>query len=523
MKEFSVWAPNATTVELVVDGQTHPMTQTGELWRSDLTPTPGMRYGYQLDGTLLPDPRSQRQPDGVHGLSEVTDPTFDWHNDWTGQQRSLIYELHVKSFAGDFQGVIEKLPYLRSLQVGAIELMPVQPFAGDRNWGYDGVYWHAVHECYGGPYGLKQLVDAAHGHGIAVYLDVVYNHFGPEGNYTNHFGPYTVPSPTGWGDGINMTNPHVRNYILDAVRLWFAEYRIDGLRLDATHAYTDITLLDDIAAIAKEITSSTGIRRIVIAEDLRDNPEITTKHGIDLQWNDSIHHALHSIVSGEQHAYYEGYNSVPMLVSAINRRGASVVYTTTHDQVGNRPQGDRPSQNLTDKQQVLKAAVITAIGSPTMLFMGEEYGATTPFPFFCSHSDPGVIHSTQLGRKRQFKQMGLHQPPLDPADPQTYEMSRLDWNINPEVFAAYQTLLSMSRSLKPTKAVGGEHWLAILGMDPFVANLSDTTITLPYGGQLRYSFGNPHITETEITLDPWEFAFCTWLDIPATFEGDIAQ
>ena len=511
MKHFSVWAPKANNIELVIDGVAHPMRR-GDVWTSDITPVPGMRYGFRVDGELLPDPRSQSQPDGVHGLSEVCDPEFAWQHPWRGQQRSRIYELHVGTFRRDFQGVIEKLPYLQSIGVGAIELMPVQPFAGDRNWGYDGVFWHAVHAGYGGPRGLKQLIDAAHGHGIAVYLDVVYNHFGPEGNYMNRFGPYTVPNPTGWGDAINMADPHVRGYILDAIRQWFIEYRVDGLRLDATHAYTDLSLLDDIAELAVAVAAETGIPRTLIAEDLRDDPEITTSRGIDLQWNDTIHHCLHTLVTGEKHAYYKGYGTVQQLVDAINHRYHSVVYTTTHDQVGNRPRGDRPSQNLTVAQQLLKAAIIAAIPSPTMLFMGEEYGATTPFPFFCSHSDPALQAGTIAGRAEQFQEMGLTQPPLDPTDPATFEAARLDWQINPEVFAGYQRIFELSDQVQePVKAIGGQRWIALLGTHPLVANLSDRPVTLPFTGELVYSFGSPEFTETHMVLGPWEFAFCKYL------------
>lgn len=507
MQNFSVWAPNASTVELVVDDITHPMTP-GEVWTSDVTPLPGMRYGFRVDGQVVPDPRATSQPDGVHGLSEVTDASFDWQHPWTGQQRSLIYELHVGSFGGDFYGVIEKLPYLQELGVGAIELMPVQPFAGTRNWGYDGVFWHAVHAHYGGPRGLKTLIDAAHGHGIAVYLDVVYNHFGPEGNYLNLFGPYTVASPTGWGDAVNMTNPHVRAYILDAVRRWFTEFRVDGLRLDATHAYTDESLLDDIAAIAREVSADTGVKRTLIAEDLRDDPTITTSRGMDLQWNDSIHHSLHAIVSGERHAYYRDFGTIAHLVDAINHRYPSVVYTTTHDQVGNRPRGDRPSQNLSAAQQLLKAAIIAAIPEPTMLFMGEEYGAQTPFPFFCSHSDAALVRGTINGRREQFRRMGLDDSPLDPSLPETFDRARLDFVGDEDISAGYREILALgAHATAPIDAVGGPGWLAIQGALPLVANLSERPVTVPYTGDVRYSPGTPVVGAHGITLEPWGFAF----------------
>lgn len=514
MQRFSVWAPYAKTLELVIDGTTYPMTRDQEIWSSDITPVPGMRYGYRINGTLVPDPCSESQPDGVHGLSQVIESEFQWQYAWEGQQRSLIYELHVGTFGGDFRGVEKRLPYLQNLGVGAIELMPVQPFAGDRNWGYDGVFWHAVQESYGGALGLKKLVDAAHGHGIAVYLDLVYNHFGPEGNYTNLFGPYTVPHATAWGDAINLTNPHVRQSICDAAYRWLTEFHIDGFRLDATHTYIDITLLDDLAEIAREVSNNTGIPRTLIAEDLRDSPDITNKHGIDLQWNDTIHHCIHSLITGENHAYYEGYGSIPKLVAAINHRYPSVIYTTTHDQVGNRPQGDRPSQNLSPEQQILKAAIICAIPSTIMLFMGEEYGAQTPFPFFCSHTDLELQQATREGRKELFKYMGLDAPTLDPTDTATFEAAKLDWNINHNIFAAYQRLLKLhTEAQEPVRAVGGKGWIAILGNTPLIANLSANTITLPFGGSLAYSFGNPVIEETSITLNPWEFAFCEHLDL----------
>ena len=537
-------------------------------WFADRVAEPGMRYGFELfDGEnwskTLPDPRSTAQPDGVHGLSEVTDPSFAWTaGNWTGRPLAgqVIYELHVGTFspAGTFDGVIGKLDYLRDLGVTAIELMPVQPFGGERNWGYDGVEWHAVHAGYGGPEGLKQLVDAAHAKGLGVILDVVYNHFGPDGNYNGMFGPYTSGGSTGWGEVVNISGPdsdEVRAYILDAVHLWLEEYRIDGLRLDAIHSLDDTgaySLLEQMQVLADDITARTGVPRYLIAESDLNDPRVITGtdgggYGLAGQWVDDIHHALHTIVSGENHAYYEDFGTLDALAKTLrggyyfdgtysSYRGRThgrpintaaipahrlVTYTTTHDQTGNRASGDRPSMSLSPVQQVLKAAVIYSSPFTPMLFMGEEFGAQTPFAFFCSHTDPELNRLTSEGRKREFSRSGWDDSEVpDPADPATFEASRLDWEFTAEqqeIHAAYRKLLHLRRELglaRPDLSqlvieVGTEEdkWLAMGHEDVMlVANLSASPVVAPFGGELIWSFTQPTMELDRTALGPWEFA-----------------
>lgn len=569
---LSVWAPFAKEMRLHLGEDAKEIVAmrpiSGNWWVADRIAQPRMRYGFGLfDGEHwskpLPDPRSTSQPDGIHGLSEVTEPSYPWTSTtWTGRPLAgqVIYELHVGTFTpeGTFEAVIDKLGYLRDLGITAIELMPIQPFGGERNWGYDGVEWHAVHHAYGGPEGLKKLVDAAHNAGIGVILDVVYNHFGADGNYNGMFGPYTSGGSTGWGDVVNLSghdSDEVRAYILDAVALWLVEYRIDGLRLDAVHAFDDTvayTLLEQMQDIADDVTARTGIPRYLIAESDMNDPRTITEqsaggYGLAGQWVDDIHHALHTMVSGETHAYYEDYDSIQALDKTLREafyftgdyssfRGRThgraintsttpahrlVTYTTTHDQVGNRATGDRPSMNLTPAQQVLKAAVIFSSPYTPMLFMGEEFGAHTPFAFFCSHTDEHLNHLTRKGRRREFARAGWNQEDVpDPAAPETYEKSKLDWEFNEEqqsIHAAYRELLRLRVELGLARpdlsqlfvdtGTDEQRWLAMGHPDVMLlANLSAEPLTVPYGGELIYSFSKPEIELDASRLQPWDFA-----------------
>lgn len=571
---LSVWAPYARDLRVVTrdEGgeQVHPMRRAnGDWWTSDVTATPGLRYGFQVDAgdgfsPTLPDPRSTSLPDGVHGLSRVDTRDHPWTDeDWTGRilPGSVLYELHVGTFsaAGTFAGVVDKLGYLRELGVTAIELMPVQPFGGERNWGYDGVAWHAVQESYGGRQGLKALVDAAHNEGIAVYLDVVYNHFGPDGNYNGFFGPYTSGGSTGWGEVININGENsdeVRRFILDSVRQWFEEFHIDGLRLDAVHSLDDRgarSILAQMQEVADEVAATTGIPRSLIAESDLNDPKVITApeaggFGLAAQWLDDLHHSLHTLVSGENHAYYADYGSLTALAKTLREayfftggyssyRGRNhgrpidrelipanrfVTYTTTHDQVGNRAAGDRPSMNLTPAQQVLKAAVIYCSPYTPMLFMGEEFGARTPFPFFVSHTDEELNRLTREGRMREFARSGWSADEVpDPAAPETFESAKLDWELSDDarqIFDAYRTLLRLRGELglaRPrldqlTVEHGSteEPWL-IMGHEDvvLVANFSDRPLLVPVGGEeIIYSFTTPSISGAQIQLDAWGFA-----------------
>lgn len=566
MYEFEVWAPYANDVRLEVDGQTHVMrAHDMGWWVSDVEKTPGQRYGFSIFNgenwsPVVPDPRSTEQPDGVHGLSQVSDTSFEWTDtDWTGRilAGQVIYELHVGTFTpeGTFDGLIDKLDYLKELGVTAIELMPVQPFAGDRNWGYDGVQWHAVHEGYGGRQGLKRLVNAAHNAGLAVFMDCVFNHFGPEGNYNGMFGPYTAGGSTGWGELVNLDgfgSDAVRDYIRDAVRMWLTEFHIDGIRLDAVQAMWDpgaIHLLEQLTYLKNEIEATTGIPRVLIAESDQNDPRLVGAqqaggHGLDGQWIDDVHHAVHTLVSGENHAYYSDFGTTEVLAKCLKdvfyhaetfstfrgrihgRRldttivpsSKFVTYTTTHDQVGNRARGDRPSMNLTPEQQVLKAATIYCSPFTPMIFMGEEFGAKTPFCFFVSHSDPELLRLTREGRLNEFKRMGWDESEVpDPGAVETFEKSRLVWDFDPEqqrIHEAYRTLLRLRRELRlgrpyleHLEVEYDEKWLSFSHGDiTFVANFSAEPVTVPCGGTLVYSFTSPTVGPDSTALDPWGFA-----------------
>lgn len=563
---YRVWAPRPEDVRLHLNGETIPMTQTdGGWWIADREPQVGDRYGFELfDGTewskTVPDPRSQYQPDGVHGLSEVISPDFAWSDDaWTGRilPGSVIYELHVGTFSpsGDFDGVIERLDYLKDLGVTAVELMPVQPFGGNRNWGYDGVLWHAVHSGYGGPTGLKKLVDACHNAGIAVYLDVVYNHFGPDGNYNGMFAPYTAGGSTGWGEVVNINGPdsdEVRRYILDSVTRWFEEFHLDGLRLDAVHSLDDngaFPLLEQMTVASETIAAATGIPRSLIAESDLNDPRLVTSreaggYGMHGQWVDDIHHALHTLVSGERNGYYADFGDTATLASTLEQvfhhtgqvstfRGRShgreirrdvtpasrfVTYTTNHDQTGNRAVGDRPSMNLTPAQQLLKAAVIYCSPYTPMLFMGEEYGATTPFAFFCSHTDDELNRLTSEGRTREFARLGWDPETIPtPSEESTFTDSKLDWAFTPEqeaILEGYRTLLRLRRELGMSQPdllsmeiSHGPEWISMAnGGGVLVANFSDSDVEVPFGGELIYSFTSPEVREDSTVLDAYGFA-----------------
>ncbi|NMB23591.1 MAG: malto-oligosyltrehalose trehalohydrolase [Corynebacterium sp.] len=563
---YRVWAPRPEDVRLHLNGETLPMTQTdGGWWIADREPQVGDRYGFELfDGTewskTVPDPRSQYQPDGVHGLSEVISPDFAWSDDaWTGRilPGSVIYELHVGTFSpsGDFDGVIERLDYLKNLGVTAVELMPVQPFGGNRNWGYDGVLWHAVHSGYGGPTGLKKLVDACHNAGIAVYLDVVYNHFGPDGNYNGMFAPYTAGGSTGWGEVVNINGPdsdEVRRYILDSVTRWFEEFHLDGLRLDAVHSLDDngaFPLLEQMTVASETIAAATGIPRSLIAESDLNDPRLVTSreaggYGMHGQWVDDIHHALHTLVSGERNGYYSDFGDTATLASTLEQvfhhtgqvstfRGRShgreirrdvtpasrfVTYTTTHDQTGNRAVGDRPSMNLTPAQQLLKAAVIYCSPYTPMLFMGEEYGATTPFAFFCSHTDDELNRLTSEGRTREFARLGWDPETIPtPSEESTFTDSKLDWAFTPEqeaILEGYRTLLRLRRELGMSQPdllsmeiSHGPEWISMAnGEGILVANFSDSDVEVPFVGELIYSFTSPEVREDSTVLDAYGFA-----------------
>lgn len=471
---FRVWAPRAKTVSVRLigrDGRPTPL-QSRELgyFEADMPGVvEGDRYLYVLnDEKERPDPASRFQPDGVHGPSAVVDPgAFRWTDQgWRGLTRDqlVIYELHVGTFTreGTFQAVVPLLDYLRhDVGVTAIELMPVAQFPGTRNWGYDGVYPFAPQASYGGPQGLRLLVDACHAKGLGVILDVVYNHLGPEGNYLGDFGPYfTDRYHTPWGAAINYDGPdsdEVRRYIIGNALYWITEYHIDGLRLDAIHGIYDFGvrhILRDLTDAVHAQADRLGRSVLVIAEsDLNDvrviAPPEEGGYGLDAQWNDDFHHALHARLTGEREGYYQDFGRLDQLAAAIQdgfvytgqrsayrrRRHGSVsrgrpssrfvVFAQNHDQVGNRARGDRLSTLIPfEALKVAAAAVLLAPNIP-LLFMGEEYGERAPFLYFTDHGDPALVEAVRRGRKAEFAAFGWTGDIPDPQDPATFDRSRV--------------------------------------------------------------------------------------------------
>ena len=476
--EFRVWAPRKKRVDLVVDGRRVAMGESGEGWWSARVEDAraGSRYGFSVDGgEIRPDPRSPSQPDGVFGLSEVVDhAAFAWHDE--GWKRAptrgcVTYELHVGTFSprGTFDGAIEKLDHLVDLGATAIELMPVAEFAGVRGWGYDGVDLFAPHHAYGGPDGLKRLVDSAHSKGLAVVLDVVYNHLGPAGNFLPAFGPYfTDKHRTGWGTALNFDgrdSSEVRRFFIDNALMWIRDYHVDGLRLDAVFAIVDESSPHFLAELAGEVQSASAFA--VAESDLRDQRLLRERDaggfGLDGVWCDDWHHAVHSVLTGERAGYYAEFGSWARLAQALQKASvrrsvpapapdAFVVATQNHDQVGNRATGDRLAALVDATSLRAAAALLLTTQFTPLIFMGEEWAASTPFQYFTDH-DADLGRAVSEGRKREFSAFGWrpeHVP--DPQDPATFERSKLRWeeigeSPHREMFDWYRSLIAMRRRL----------------------------------------------------------------------------
>ncbi|NLG19113.1 MAG: malto-oligosyltrehalose trehalohydrolase [Fibrobacter sp.] len=472
---FTVWAPlrKSVAVKLVspVERVVQMEQQAGGYWYAEIRDVfPGSHYFYKLDtSTERPDPASFYQPFGVHGPSEVIDHNaFKWSDSaWKGipPEEMVIYELHTGTFTedGTLESIIGKIDYLEKLGVSAIELMPLAQFPGERNWGYDGAYPFAVQNSYGGPEGLRKLVDICHSKGIAVLVDVVYNHLGPEGTYVQDYGPYfTHKYKTPWGDAINfddMYSDGVRNFVIENALSWFEHYHIDALRLDAIQGIFDFGakhILKELAEETDRFSSGSGRRRYLIAEsDLNDVRVISSRenngYGIDAQWNDDFHHAVQSLLTGERKSYYADYGTLDHLEKAfregfiyswdysLNRRrhhGSSsvqvsgkqlVVCIQNHDQTGNRLMGERLSMLLPFEAVKLAAGAMFVSPFIPLLFMGEEFAAQTPFLYFISHTDKDLVQAVRDGRAREFADLYLGQSFYDPQDESTLAKSRLDW------------------------------------------------------------------------------------------------
>jgi maltooligosyltrehalose trehalohydrolase len=561
---FAVWAPLPERVQLDVDGTLHPMTRGDDgWWRAEVDARPNARYGFVLDDdpTVLPDPRSARQPDGVHGRSQLWRPAPDAWTDqrWSGRsiEGGVIYELHVGTFtpAGTFDSAIEKLDYLVDLGVDFVELMPVNAFGGTHGWGYDGVLWYAVHEPYGGPDGLVRLLNACHARGLGVLIDAVFNHLGPSGNYLPRFGPYLSSGANPWGESINISDAdadEVRRYILDCALRWMRDFHVDGLRLDAVHALVDTTaihILEELSAQTEALADQLGRPLSLIAEsDLNDPRLITPRdrggYGMTAQWDDDIHHAIHSAVSGERQGYYADFGSLKTLAQTLKngyyhagtyssfrhrRHGRPLdtatipatrlmAYTLTHDQVGNRAVGDRPSQNLDSGQLAVKAAL--ALGSPytAMLFMGEEWGSSSPFQFFSSHPEPDLARATAEGRKAEFAEHGWDADEIpDPQDPETFLRSKLNWDeVDHGDHSKLRRLYHDLISLRHKESDFADPWLDHLEVDydederwivmhrgrfAVACNLGTDAVTVPVTGKVVVAWGSPTVDANGARLD----------------------
>ena len=473
MSRFDVWAPRPRRVLLSVGDRVVGMARDADGWWRPAEPVPDgeVDYGYLLDDdpTPRPDPRSRRQPDGPHGRSRTVDlASYGWA-DWEGRNLagSVVYELHVGTFTpeGTLDAAVGRLDHLLDLGVGFVELMPVNSFDGTHNWGYDGVGWFAVDETYGGPAAYVRFVDACHRLGLGVVQDVVYNHLGPSGNYLPLFGPYLKEGRNTWGDLVNLDgdgSAEVRRHVLDNVRMWFKDYRVDALRLDAVHALQDssaVHLLQEMAAEVETLSSRLHRPLLLIAESDLNDPRLITPsddggYGLDAQWSDDFHHALHVALTGETHGYYADFAPLSALAKVCERgffhdgtwssfRGREhgapidtetvpawrlVVCSQNHDQVGNRAVGDRLTEHLDDDQLACAALVTLCSPFTPMLFQGEEWAASTPFQFFTSHTDEEIGSATSAGRLTEFAGHGWGEAVVpDPQDPTTYERSKLDW------------------------------------------------------------------------------------------------
>jgi len=467
-----------------------PLQPDGDgYWRVTATEVrPDARYRYVLDGgPPRPDPASHAQPDDVHGPSQLVDhDAFAWGDaGWRGLATAgmILYELHVGAFTpeGTCDAVIPRLDALRKLGITAVELMPVAPFPGARNWGYDGVAPFAVHQAYGGPAGLKRLVDACHARELAVVLDAVYNHLGPEGNYLGEFGPYfTNKYTTPWGAAVNFDDAWsdgVRNFFIENALHWFSHYHIDALRLDAIHGIMDRSanpFLKELASRTAAWSAGAGRTVSLIAEsDLNDarilRPPALGGDGLDAQWSDDFHHALHTLLTGEAQGYYQDFGAIAQLATAVregfvysgqysryrSRRhgnssadrpaGQFVVYAQNHDQVGNRLHGERLSRLVSFEALKLAAGAVALAPSIPLLFMGEEYGEEAPFLYFVSHTDPGLIDAVREGRKQEFRAFRWGGEPPDPQSPETFLRSKINWAMRDD--GRHRLLLELYRAL----------------------------------------------------------------------------
>jgi maltooligosyltrehalose trehalohydrolase len=569
---FTVWAPNATGVDLVLPATDRrlPMTAAGDGTFSLDVPDAGhgTDYAFSLDGGApLPDPRSAWQPAGVHDPSRVFDPSrYVWGDGaWQGRDvlGALFYELHVGTFTpqGTLDAAVEKLDHLVDLGVDVVEIMPVAAFDGRWGWGYDGVDLYAVHDPYGGPEALQRLVDACHARGLAVCLDVVYNHLGPSGNYLGSFGPYfTGKHDTPWGDAVNLDDTgseHVRRWIIDNALRWFEDFHIDALRLDAVHALVDDSprhllaqLSDEVAALSARL----GRPLSLVAESDLNDPRMvrpTSEGGLGMtaQWSDDFHHALHSTLSGETQGYYVDFEGVDVIARTLSQafrhagdfsafrgkdwgkpvdpardRGHRFLgYLQDHDQVGNRAVGDRITATVSPGRQAAGAALYLTSPFTPMVFMGEEWAASTPWQFFTDFPDPDLGAAVRNGRRSEFAEHGWDAEDVpDPQDPSTRDASVLDWaepgkDAHARMLGWYRDLVALRRAEPDLQdddlrrvhvEVGPERLAVHRGAFRVLVNLGSEAaeFEVPSDAEIRMAWSEPERTSSGLRLQPDDVA-----------------
>ncbi|HEY3338219.1 MAG TPA: malto-oligosyltrehalose synthase [Propionicimonas sp.] len=566
---FDVWAPLPKRVRLQVANRVVPMTRSDDGWWTPSEPEPLGRvdYGYLIDDLPdpVPDPRSRWLPFGVHGLSRTFEPSgFAWHDHgWTGRQLAggVVYELHVGTFTpeGTLDAAIGRLPHLVELGVDFVELMPVNAFNGEHGWGYDGVAWFAVHEPYGGPDAYRRFVDAAHSLGLAVVQDVVYNHLGPSGNYLPLFGPYLTDEQSGWGSRVNLDgedSAEVRRLICENLRHWFVDLHVDALRLDAVHALVDESrphLLEEMAQVTADLSAHLRRPLTLIAESDLNDPRLITPveadgYGIDAQWSDDFHHALHVALTGETQGYYADFEPLSALAKVCERgffhdgsyssfrerpHGQPldtakvagwrlVVYSSDHDQVGNRARGDRPADILDIDQLACAALVVLTSPFTPMVFQGEEWAGSTPFPFFASHPEPDLGAAVTDGRLAEFARMEWDTEEVpDPQDPETFASAKLNWAERADgrhkvLLDTYRELITLRRQYaeltnpvlaRTTCQVDEEaRWFLMRrGGLAVVVNFGEQEVVVELGGRHQLRWATPsgaRVTGTTVVLPP---------------------
>lgn len=556
-----LWAPAAHSAEVVLTDRRVPMAlESPGHWVAWLAP--GTDYLLSVDGgTPRPDPRSAHQPFGVHGPSRVFDTNaFQWSDaDWAGRDvlGSVIYELHIGTFTpdGTLDAAIDRLDHLVQLGVDVVELLPVAAFPGDHGWGYDGVSWFAVHEAYGGPAALQRFVDAAHAKGLGVCLDVVYNHFGPDGNYTAEFAPYTRSGmPTPWGDAMNLygdDSAGVREFICDNALRWIDEFHIDALRLDAVHALLDTSeehILAELSRRVQEFSSASGRKVSLIAESLVNDartvqPLAAGGMGMTAEWDDDVHHAIHALLTGERFGYYVDFGTPEALSKALEQvfvhdgswstfraqhwgtpigpevdRRHYIAYTQDHDQIGNRALGDRPDATLPSGAVAGGAALVLLSSFTPMLFQGQEWGSTTPFLFFTDHT-PELGQLVTKGRLAEFARhdwdLTSHGQTIpDPQDPETFRRSKLDWTDleapdHQAMLAWYHRLIALRREFladsgAPVRTDHRDGWFRMVnGPLTVIVNLQDSAARLAEARDtVDAAWGQVEVAEGVVELGP---------------------